>query len=788
MIDLLNRIGFRQIAFGGEGGGGGGGARGMPAASNNVVKNAALRKNIMNQPHKLAYITPQEEQMLRDAGGTGQFVNGIPAFPRGSVSKAKVDKAKTKTSTKSTPAPRDDRQPVVKSTPSYDFGSSNDDNDPPPVVYTPPPVVYTPPPVVYTTPDPVYTYYDPDPTPTPDPVTVSPTDTSNVYDFYEPDPVTVSPTDTSNVYDFYEPDPVTVYDGGSNDEETVMLQPVTYTGPAVETTLDTDPVVDFSLDDLNLGTGVYEPDPVTVSPTDTSNVYDFYEPDPVVDYSPVDLDIGTGVYDPDPVTVSPTDTSNVYDFYEPDPVVDYSPNDLDIGTGVAPTVYYSLDDLDLGTGVAPVDETSPFVFDADMLSKITNIRGITPPQTNWVGNTTQETSNVGPNSRFDFDPVGAYETETIGALPVAGGLGVSPVPRPRPDNLVVGRSPIGPTVNVSTKDALTTPQTFGALPDGVTQQMITDSQNDGEYGYYNNDGSFVPASIDKYNGGGPDYSGVAFASGGGAQFDLDGDRFISKTEMGIGEAAGYELDKNFWSKAGTGLGVTPLGSGQEPTGVAKWAEKLIVPGGSTLRKLSPPAFERPLSSYDPNNPYADVGEDAPNIWWEKGKTNPIGFEYKRTPDEVLADRTASREKAAIDAANEITNNDNDNGPRTRREDLYGTRMTTEEYRRRYKGGGGAALPAYMRKYASGKSIDELVRKVKVNGKDYFLTPDGRYIEPSAFIGAAVARDIDVVETGESEQYLESYNVIDESTGIITTYNTDGSIMEVFDPNFESEEA
>jgi hypothetical protein len=124
------------------------------------------------------------------------------------------------------------------------------------------------------------------------PVTVSPTDTSNVYDFYEPDPVTVSPTDTSNVYDFYEPDPVTVYGGGSNDEETVMLQPVTYTGPAVETTLDTG---DFSLDDL-----------------------------------------------------------------------------------------------DLGTGVAPVDETSPFVFDAGMLSQITNIRSITPPQTNWVGNTTQE--------------------------------------------------------------------------------------------------------------------------------------------------------------------------------------------------------------------------------------------------------------------------------------------------------------------------------------------------------------------------------------------------------------
>jgi hypothetical protein len=681
MIDLLNRIGFRQIAFGGEGGGGGGAGRNMVTAPKTRL--------VQKQPHLLAYITPAEASLLKENGGTGEMVNGIPAFRP--VRGRTQGRSNTGTgfsggssgggsSSGGSSNPGDiagggygsgNSGGNAGSSPSYDFGSSNDDND-----NDPPPVVYTPPPVVYTPPDPVYT--------TPDPVTVSPTDTSNVYDFYEPDPVTVSPTDTSNVYDFYEPDPVTVYGGGSNDEETVMLQPVTYTGPAVETTLDTG---DFSLDDL-----------------------------------------------------------------------------------------------DLGTGVAPVDETSPFVFDANMLSQITNIRGITPPQTNWVGNNTQEAINLNPNNRFDFDPVGAYETETTGALPVDG-----PVPRPRPDNLIMGRSPIGPTVTVSTSNALTTPQTFGALPDGVTQQMITDSQNDGEYGYYNNDGSYVPKEIDKYNGGGPDYSGVRFASGGGAQFDLDGDRFLSKTEMGIGEAAGKELDQNFWSKAGTGLGVTSLGSGQDPTGVAKWAEKLIVPGGSTLRKLNPPAYERPLSSYDPNNPYADVGEDAPNIWWEKGKTNPIGFEYKRTPDEVLADRTASREKAAIDAANEITNNDNDSGPRTRREDLFGTRMTTEEYRRRYKGGGGAALPAYMRKYASGKSIDELVRKVKVNGKDYFLTPDGRYIEPSAFTGSAASRDIDVVETGE-EQYLEGYNVIDESTGIITTYNTDGSIMEVFDPNFESEEA
>jgi hypothetical protein len=754
MIDLLNRIGFRQIAFGGEGGGGGGGA------GRNMVT-APKTRLVQKQPHLLAYITPAEASLLKENGGTGEMVDGIPAFRpvKGKTSRGKSSagtgfsggSSGGGSSSGGSSNPGDiagggygsgNSGGNAGSSPSYDFGSSNDDND-----NDPPPVVYTPPPVVYTPPDPVYT--------TPDPVTVSPTDTSNVYDFYEPDPVTVSPTDTSNVYDFYDPNPVTVYDGGSNDEDTVMSQPVTYTGPAVETTLDTG---DFSLDDL-----------------------------------------------------------------------------------------------DLGTGVAPVDETSPFVFDAGMLSKVT--RGLGTPTT-WVGNNTQEASNVDQNNRYDFDYSAAYDPEiipkTIGALPkeevVTDGTVVSSVPKP-----------IGPTVTVSTQDAsniaegrfegirdklealgytvsangssvytadgqvagenwsgsstisnmlkenqdqngalasinnnpTATPvntQTFGALPDGVTQQMITDSQNDGEYGYYNNDGSYVPKEIDKYNGGGPDYSGVRFASGGGAQFDKDGDRFITKEEIRLGEIEGKGFKDNFWSLTGRGLGGTPLGSGQDPTGVAKWAEKLLVPGGSTIRKLSPPAFERPLSSYDPNNPYADVGENAPNIWWEKGKTNPIGFEYKRTPDEVLADRTESREKAAIDAANEITNNDNDNGPRTRREDLYGTRMTTEEYRRRYKGGGGAALPAYMRKYASGKSIDELVRKVKVNGKDYFLTPDGRYIEPSAFTGSAASRDIDVVETGESEQYLEGYNVIDESTGIITTYNTDGSIMEVFDPNFESEEA
>jgi hypothetical protein len=723
MIDLLNRIGFRQIAFGGEGGGGGG-AKGRPAASNNVVSGAPRQAELMDQPHMLAYINPQEEQMLRDAGGAGiPGPDGIPVYGWWS------DTWKEFTSG------------GAADTETYNGGSNNNN------------------------------------------------------------------------------------DSGSSDPGS---------GTGDDGWGDWDATADWGQDDSN---DSYD---YGYDPYEDADLYDDdgYQPEySGPDYGGGGGGGGGGNNDNDDYGYDPYEDADLYDDdgYQPEySGPDYGGNDNNDNDDRQPTP---------PPPPPPPPAPAPIIYDPYEDASLYGDGGY---QQEYSG------SNYGGSSNNSV-------TETTGALPVDGGLGVSPVPRPRPENLIMGRSPIGPTVTVSTQDesniaegrfegirdklealgytvsangssvytadgqvagenwsgsstisnmlkenqdqngalapinnnptakAPVNTQTFGALPDGVTQQMITDSQNDGEYGYYNNDGSFVPANIDKYNGGGPDYSGVAFASGGGAQFDLDGDRFLSKTEMGIGEAAGKELDQNFWSKAGTGLGGTPLGSGQDPTGVAKWAEKLIVPGGSTLRKLNPPAFERPLSSYDPNNPYADVGENAPNIWWEKGKTNPIGFEYKRTPAEVLADRTASREKAAIDAANEITNNDNDSGPRTRREDLFGTRMTTEEYRRRYKGGGGAALPAYMRKYASGKSIDELVRKVKVNGKDYFLTPDGRYIEPSAFTGAAASRDIDVVETGE-EQYLEGYNVIDESTGIITTYNTDGSIMEVFDPNFESEEA
>jgi hypothetical protein len=72
MIDLLNRIGFRQIAFGGEG-------EWRWRCWRNMVT-APKTRLVQKQPHLLAYITPAEAALLKKNGGTGEMVNGIPAF------------------------------------------------------------------------------------------------------------------------------------------------------------------------------------------------------------------------------------------------------------------------------------------------------------------------------------------------------------------------------------------------------------------------------------------------------------------------------------------------------------------------------------------------------------------------------------------------------------------------------------------------------------------------------------------------------------------------------------
>ena len=109
--------------------------------------------------------------------------------------------------------------------------------------------------------------------------------------------------------------------------------------------------------------------------------------------------------------------------------------------------------------------------------------------------------------------------------------------------------------------------------------------------------------------------------------------------------------------------------------------------------------------------------------------------------------------------------------------------TQEAFQRRYKGGGGGFLPAYMQQYISGETIDEYVRMVTLaDGSVYYITPDGRYIDPEVFEGTAIVTDsTEYFDTG-TEQVQTGYTVTDNLTGVIQTFNMDGVLLDTFDPS------
>jgi hypothetical protein len=66
------------------------------------------------------------------------------------------------------------------------------------------------------------------------------------------------------------------------------------------------------------------------------------------------------------------------------------------------------------------------------------------------------------------------------------------------------------------------------------------------------------------------------------------------------------------------------------------------------------------------------------------------------------------------------------------------------WKRYYKGSGMEFLPPWMRKWASGEEIDLILTKVEVDGKEYYQTPDGQYIDPAELVGT---KEEDVNEGG-----------------------------------------
>ena len=63
------------------------------------------------------------------------------------------------------------------------------------------------------------------------------------------------------------------------------------------------------------------------------------------------------------------------------------------------------------------------------------------------------------------------------------------------------------------------------------------------------------------------------------------------------------------------------------------------------------------------------------------------------------------------------------------------------FNRYYKGGSGIGLPDWLRRYASGISIDELLSKETLDdGTVMYKTPDGKYIEEKYLTGARMSAE------------------------------------------------
>jgi hypothetical protein len=107
---------------------------------------------------------------------------------------------------------------------------------------------------------------------------------------------------------------------------------------------------------------------------------------------------------------------------------------------------------------------------------------------------------------------------------------------------------------------------------------------------------------------------------------------------------------------------------------------------------------------------------------------------------------------------------------------FSVRDIVEEFKRQRKGGMGYGLPSYMQRYMSGNVIDELVREVVLpDGSKFFVTPDGRYLDPEEFIGSKTTGGVQYVSTGD-DRYQSGYSTLDTKTGVKTNYDMDGNVI------------
>tara|TARA_Y100000389_G_scaffold48158_1_gene43367 strand:+ start:8220 stop:9803 length:1584 start_codon:yes stop_codon:yes gene_type:complete len=278
--------------------------------------------------------------------------------------------------------------------------------------------------------------------------------------------------------------------------------------------------------------------------------------------------------------------------------------------------------------------------------------------------------------------------------------------------------------------------------EAVEANINSATNTDDKWGYTKADGTPVSAIDDARDGGGKNIAGAGFAFSGGRAADRDGDGFVTAEEA---EAVGG-LQGNFASGISNSIGATPYGSGLAPTGLAAIAS--MTPQGMLYGAL------RDLSR----------GESRKSIAARTGYTAP-GPGY--TIGGGTEGESGSNDSGLVDEGMP--------SDQFRRENTYSTRPTSETYTRRYKGGGlGAYSPSYLRQYASGQKINELVREVTLaDGSKAYLTPDGKYLEMDQFANTATGSDVEI-DTGE-ERYVSGYKLTD-AVGNMTEYDAAGNIV------------
>jgi hypothetical protein len=143
---------------------------------------------------------------------------------------------------------------------------------------------------------------------------------------------------------------------------------------------------------------------------------------------------------------------------------------------------------------------------------------------------------------------------------------------------------------------------------------------------------------------------------------------------------------------------------------------------------------------------------------EDGKTVPGVVEVKNTKDgPVIVTGTGDEDTTTTTTGGDDDDVTTPTGPNS---DAAG-----EIWKRYYKGSGSQFMPPWLRRWASGESIDLILTKVMLDGKEYYKTKDGRYIEPSELVGTAVS-DVDggSASSTETETETETEETIDIGTG------------------------